>query len=365
MELLAYLFGFYLLDGLVSVARQSSLFYSPLPRMWRVRDGDFIWLDVWPGAAGLRAGRLPVDVTTEGVHYVSPWPTWRSGARTPEVFYEPFDTLGPVTSDGTAIVSGGRVLGRCASAEAAVAASALLERLRGAEPSSRAAAISAFLDESLDRKAAAATIERTRRRTSMLRSLCASQFLVLFACLPVALLLDAPPRTMLALGGIVVVYHALIVGLYARARRLLDSTSPSRLSLMMFYPPAALHAAQELSKNAVSRFHPLAVASVLLSRDRFLEFARRELERTGHPNWLHPHLVGEDVSEDRTAILGVHRAAMLRFLEKSRTPVESLIGARPQGDPAAEGYCPLCLSEYAAGPPSCHGCGVPLRPYAV
>ncbi len=365
MELLAYLFGFYLLDGLVSVARQSSLFYAPLPRMWRVRDGDFLWLDVWPGAAGFRAGRLPVDVTTEGVHFVSPWPTWRSGARTPEIFYEPFETLGAVTSEGTAIVSDGRVLGRCASAEAAGGAAALLERLRGAEPSQRALAISAFLDESLDRKTVAAIIEQTRRRTGMLRSLCASQFVLLFVCLPAALALNAPPRTMLAIGGLAVVYHALIVGLYARARRLLKATSPSRLSLMMFYPPAALHAAHELSKNAVSRFHPLAVASVLLSRDRFLEFARRELERTGHPNWLHPQLVGADVAEDRTAILDAHRSAVLRFLKKNKTPVESLTGARPQSDPAAEGYCPLCLSEYAAGPPSCHSCGVPLRPYAV
>jgi hypothetical protein len=368
LEFVAYLFAFYLMDGVVRGAVHGSLFVSPFGGRWRRLAGTAVWVHFWPGARAVRVSTLPVEITRKGVHFPEPWPSWRSGAHPPSAHFLAFDAMEGVRSDGASVLAGRVRIARCASSAVAKAVASHVERLRTTNAARRPEAIAAFLDASLDRAAFESAHAEVERRVAWLSALCTSQYLLLFGLTPIAIAFLPSARAFVALGCMLVVQHALIVALFVRARGALAPDAKGRAGRavgLALYPPSALQAPLELVRDRFAEFHPLAVGAALLPPKEFADFARALLDRTGHPNWENPHLAGDAVDPDRWEAARSHRTAILTFLGNPGFPPCAADERKPRVDPAAETYCPVCLAEYAGSPPACSQCAVPVRAFGV
>lgn len=365
MEILFYLLVFFWIDGISTFAGQSVAIASVIGSRFRAVEGARIWLPFWPDSALFLCGRLPVDVTLEGVTYVLPLQTWRKGTASPNVVRIPYCELETVEADQDRLRLNGVSVARCASHEAATGFADLIRRMQSKAPDAREVVLAEFLASSLNRHESANRILRCRKIVRPLRRICALQFVILFGLLPLTIQFGASWAFFSACIGLAFLLHGMIVLLHVRASRQLGHAKTSRLAVLILYPPAALHAGSEYLRHCASTFHPLVVAAAFLSPERLLAQAQRELDRTGHPDWLHPQLAGDRPSEDRFAVLRVHRSAILRGLEACRLPLAEVGKPRTKRSANATAFCPLCDAEYASGFSMCSTCRVPLSSWSV
>lgn len=162
-----------------------------------------------------------------------------------------------------------------------------------------------------------------------------------------------------------ILYAVFISIAFFRAHRLLYPLSTYdrvvNVVKMLLCPPFAIRAADLLSLHALSRFHPVLLAS-LLPGPHTRPFLRSWLADLDHPlrhgfsdspalsiaSWY------ARAERDRcAALLNAHPDLAL---DRLLTP--------PACDGLSVSYCPRCLAQFTASSSDCPDCpGVPLRPF--
>lgn len=209
---------------------------------------------------------------------------------------------------------------------------------------------------SLDAEAARARLKAFREETQLLQVLSWGLFVLALLLLPAVLYLHPRPERLLGplLLGILALYAGMLGAaafVVSRLRRE-GVLKKAALSTLLLSPISAARAVPALGRHLFEGFDPLAVAAVLLPRDRFLERVRAELHGAS--------FAAEWGDEDWKRHWRERKKALLRLLEKQG--IELPLPVRK--DPEAQSWCPFCGGEFKAAEGSCEDCGLPLARFS-
>ena len=334
------------IGGPLGTPREVLLPVSPLPPLFATYTGE-PW-PLTPAADGVWL--VATQTLSEPIappSNVSKW-TWAEAAR--------------VRRDGRAIEGPG---GRSVKASSPHLAAHIVEVLRTAAAQStkeRARYLDRAVDEAYDIAAARDRLASTRAATWRLRVYGNLLLPILFAgaygLFFVPGVLEHWPWLAVGIVGLMVL---IWVETWSAHRRLYPALRGDRwmtLLLMVASPPAAVRAHAWLAKDALARFHPLAVGAVLLSKEAlhtFMGVTWRDLESPLGP-------VDETVAVALAEGRARHRAATQRIATQIDLDVEALTQPPNPDDASVEGFCPRCHEVYRLSEGPCSDCpGVALR----
>jgi hypothetical protein len=327
--------------------------------------GGLLLGNVLPLGTSMQVQAWPVSLSTEGIV------GWVAQAITPEgrpdqtERFHRYEEIGRVGVEGCTVHVNGAPFVTACSPDFAHHLAALIEKLTVLPPERREQEIDGALRAAFDAAGAAERFRSARRSSWLLMVLCTLLALFVFAFIPVSLEVNWD----LGLFRYVVLYVGLlglvIVQYVATHDDLLPQEGKSRRKhalLMLVSPAGAMHARNQLFRDVLSRYHPLAVARALCRPEVFEQFARRILLDLREP------LPPVCPSADPAAC-----AAEKWFREKLLMATLALVrGAgldpdRLAAPPAPEGpdcvtYCPRCDGQFVSIEGTCHSCaGLPRR----
>ena len=210
--------------------------------------------------------------------------------------------------------------------------------------------------ESLDTEAARARLKAFREETQLLQVLSWGLFVLTLLLLPAVLYLHPRPELLLGplLLGILALYAGVIgaAALVVSRLRRKGVLKKAALSTLLLSPISAARAVPALGRHLFEGFDPLAVAAVLLPRDRFLERARAELHGAA--------FAAERGDESWQRHWRERKKTLLRLLEQEGVALPLPV----RKDPEAQSWCPFCGGEFKAVEGSCEDCGLPLSRFS-
>jgi hypothetical protein len=247
------------------------------------------------------------------------------------------------------IVVGDNNVALLQSEQTAERLAALITNLQSQPSAKRPAFIQRELRKMFSLETIRQRMELFSRATLILGSACFSLLLFLFILAPAAIYRLGLARIWPSLLAILVLFAFFILWAFRRAQRRLfpekKKFGMQHLLTIAVSPFAAIRAVDALAANLLEEFHPLALACVLLSEEKFRMFAERELRRT--------RFVTHDVVLER---------AILDFLSSQKIDSQSLLQPPASTDPRTRTYCPACLTQYVLEEGTCQDCGdVPLE----
>jgi hypothetical protein len=368
-ELLAILSALYLYECLQVVPLASVAFQALWP-------GRFQWLR--PSALGLLKGRgmlLGMPLPPLGtLHVTEPWPFalgpqgvaperegggkgigkdegQAAGAGTAIAW----DALGSVKVDGVVLHAGALPPLRMASERGARALATFLRELGACKEKERSARIERALAKRLD---VSAVRERRRqyRRSTWALQLCTNLlFLSIFAGVPLIVFTELGTRWYVIL-GVALAAWILTPWLLRRALKACfartDWPPTSRQVALLLSPVSAIRAPDLVAQHLLADFDPLAVAAVLLGRERFAELVREELAellyRVPTP--------GAAEDETRSWFRERRRRAVQGLAKEQGVDPEALFQPPPREDEGCRAFCPRCRAQYVLAEGACASC---------
>jgi hypothetical protein len=122
---------------------------------------------------------------------------------------------------------------------------------------------------------------------------------------------------------------------------------------ILFYPPAALRAANYLSLNFFEGYHPLTAAKLLCQPETFKKTARKFYMALEYP-------LEHEYSPQAQAILAddrkIRKKLMLDFFEANGLSADELFKTPEKNTPECRSYCPRCDCQYTREDGSCPEC---------
>lgn len=259
----------------------------------------------------------------------------------------------------------GRPFVRARSKEAARETAEFIKTLKKARPRDREELIVRRIDGLFKRSGIAAGLEAFLGRTTDLLILCNSLWLYVVVGVPVILFFYGLSRVILPFLGAALLLHLVITGMaFVKHKTLFGRYDLSMLYTVLPSPFNSIRAVDHLAKELFAASHPVAVASTLLSKERFASFARPALARLRHP-------VYGDKAPD--AAVAIDRWFKERLLARAAACVEAA-GLDPAGlavpeasadDGLYRAFCPRCLccfQQEAGECPDCPGIALVRRP---
>jgi len=257
--------------------------------------------------------------------------------------------------------------GRLAETSSAVLASTLAEALRrwaALSPAERASFAEAAVEARFDRSAITARLallaHQTRRLAILGNFFPFLLFGGLWAFFFVPAVAERWPALLATLLGVLLFTW---IETYRVHRRLYPEERGDRamkMFMLVLSFPAAARAKAWLARDALANYHPLAVASVLLTGPRLVAAAKAAWLSLKHPLGLIPEGAEPDLRAARERLSRVYQKLLREVgidpaeLERPPTP----------GNATARSYCPRCLEEYVEVSGACPDCrSVERRPF--
>lgn len=259
--------------------------------------------------------------------------------------------------------------GRLVETSSAALASTLAEALRrwaSLSPAERGAFAEAAIEARFDRSAITARLAllvHETRRLAILGNL--FPFLLfggLWAFFFVPAVAERWPALLALLLGVLLFTW---IETYRVHRRLYPEERGDRamkIFMLVLSFPAAARAKAWLARDALANYHPLAVASVLLSGPRLVAMAQAGWLSLKHPLGPIPEGAEPDLRAARERLSRAYQKLLREVgidpadLERPPTPSNA----------TARSYCPRCLEEYVEDSGACPDCqSVERRPFAA
>lgn len=321
-------------DGPFGNATHTFLLLSPLPPL-----AEMFVVEPWPLVLGEE--RVWV-LSAEG------------GAAEP-----PAERTAPEVAQAHSEAKAVHAKGLLTQTSSAVLASGLAELLRGwaALPvAERASFTRSALEARFDRRALAARLTLLSQQTRRLAIVGNLFPLILFGGLWAFFFLPgAAERWPVLLATLLLVLLFVWAETFLVHRRLYPKERGDRamkMFMLVFSFPAAARAQAWLARDALADYHPLAVASVLLSGPRLETVARSFWLSLQHPLGTAPEGAAADLSAARGHLSEAYRRILTEVgidpAELERPPAPSNASARS--------YCPRCLEEYVEPSGPCPDC---------
>ena len=360
----------YLTECLIWVKKQSVAFVSNSGKRWRVTtpkswlgnaNGGVLLLNPLPPPGRVFLSHLlPISISPVGVcafnSQTLPWGA-RSTTQTGE--FVPFSAINKATADGAYLVFNGEKFAKCVTPKQAKALADLIGELSAAKASKRESLLRSWLTKQFDPNEAAKVRRETEDVVGPIRWLCSLSFVLMFVAMPVAVTIFGLERLIIPLAAAMVLLAVQTAFMFYRAhRKLFPRESQERfenLLKMILCPPVSLRAADVLTRNALSEFNPLVVASVLegAGEPRFVRGFVLDLE---HP------LLHEITEEKALQTVNWMAAEQLRLSREhvKRAKLADLFGPTER-DGESLSYCPRCSVQFVMTAGECPDCpGVAL-----
>ena len=255
-----------------------------------------------------------------------------------------------IHSKGKEVLSAGHVLFIPHSEVYARFVAGVLDRVRKKSLQERDRAFEREFEKMFDTKKVAERLEEYKSHAAFLRTTCVLLFVFLFVMAPLLIRLRGLERMWPVLLVYLIWSLAWVGWSFLRAHRALyPEQSEGRWQQVMVLALSAFSAIRAndvLLRDLFCAFHPLAVASVLLSK----EDARAQAERN-----LRQSLFRTD--RDAASSDAAMRRALESFLAKNGMPREELLRPPRRESQNCQTYCPLCLAQFVLAEGECPDCG--------
>ena len=384
-QILAILATFYLLECLYWVRPGAVVFVSQLGGRHRAKSlyssallrndhGGLLFGNLLPWGNSTLSQAWPFSISPDGCFaYVAAVVTPDGRPDSTERFY-PFEEITSVETDGKQLFINGDRFVTVSSASLALHLADLIRRVQALPVGERAAAIEQALAESTDPARVRETWAKARRESSGLRMFCSALFLFVFVGVPLLLYFEDALRTRYEIKltletwfRLVLVYFALVAVMmldYFLAHHSLRKAFPKerrkQLFTMMISPADAMHARDNLLREVLEAYHPLALAAVLSPAGHFRHFARQILLDLQYP--LRP--VCPSADPRAVAVESWYRErlalALFRLVQKQGADVPALLAPPPADGRDCRTYCPRCRGQFVLEGGNCTACELPL-----
>jgi len=362
----------YLSDCLVWIGRRTVLFASPWCSYWRT-----LFANPYAGNASGGLWLLnplpPLGRAFFGHWYpLSMSPTGVCDLRLPVVgslgrpcqsghtlLYEQIRTVG---HDGKYLLLNGRKFTKCESHDQS---ELLVETIKRVIPESiekRGKIIQDFVNAQFLKIEASVRLEQVQRLVSKIRWTASAFFVFLYVMVPILVNTYGLMRFVIPVAAIMFLAASIIALQYSQAFKTLfplrNSDRISGIVKMVLCPPTAIRAGDLLTLEAMSRFHPVLIGTLLLGGEvtGFLRTVIRDLQyplRQDHTDVQCLSIVSWFAAMERQAISDFLRNEL-------STSYESLLTS-PVWDGISTAYCPRCSCQFTVSAGECPDCpGVSL-----
>lgn len=278
----------------------------------------------------------------------------------------PYDEIRSVATDGQSVLLNDAPFAACAADGTAGVVADLIRQLHDAAPQNRGALLCEAMEQSLDGDEANKVLQSLRRPVSAVQLSANLLFVFLFVATPLILISIGLVRTWPGLlAGLLFLWIATTLSARRRHATLYPDRQAERragVMVMALTPMAAIRAHDLLTRHALSRFHPLAVARAVCGADRFREFAQDVLRDLTYPG-------RRDADENRAAASAADfmrerlRQACESMLHRVGCEPAELLAAPAPGDERSLSYCPRCRGQFYLEAGECTACRVDLQPF--
>jgi hypothetical protein len=311
---------------------------------------------------------FPLALSPEGVVTSAAFDP-NPGGRTPRAArFVAWDDARRARAEGRGVFLGRERLVATGSDALARHVARTLRRIAAREPRERGREIEAFARASLDAEAARERVRSLDRATRPLHVPALATAVLLFLALPAVGLTIGLWVGWPWLLGALVLLQAWSGAAFFRTHRGLEPDERGerilRTLTVSVSPVEALRSGEVLGRDALARFHPLAAAVALLTRDDLAPFAERVLRDAAHPT---PHASPPDDARV-PAVESAWRVTLAPELAAAAARAglpDDLARRPPPADPDEASYCPRCTQTFVPASGTCDACfGVPLVPLA-
>ena len=269
-----------------------------------------------------------------------------------------------VTADGKKLRCNGKPIAQFVSPVNALRIANHIARLREATESDRKALLATEFRRCLDDSAIRERLVALRNATRRLNVACQTEFALLIIAFPV-LASTFGYRILLMPLALMLLLSIFIAHQFDRAfQRLHGWPHPERgltKAMMILWPISAIRAGDHLAQWSLSEFHPLAISSVLCSREEFLIEGSRYLRKEFFQIPMAvPSDNGGQPDEGTDWYSLCWREALGAFLERNGWSLEQLLRAPRKESADSRSYCPRCCYQYRLERGYCAECRLSL-----
>lgn len=366
----------YLSDCLVWIGRRTVLFYSPWCRQWRASfagehfgntDGSIALLNPLPPLGNNFFGHwTPISISPAGVCAFTLQAFQGMGRPFQTGMVLMYEEISELRADGNHLLLNGSRFVKCFTVEQAITLSELIKRISSEPTEKREKLIRESLISQLAKEEAIKHHDHVSDFAAKMRWTCSAFFIFLYVITPIIVSIYGLVRFVIPV-TIVMLFSALFISVtyFIAHKAIYPSLSYDRLSnlvKMILCPPLAIRAVDFLTLNAMSRFHPVLLANLLLGSES-LAFTRAVMSDMKHP-------IRHNLTDPRAlSIVSWHAACELdactKFLEAQNPTTLDKCFAPPSWDGVSSTYCPHCSCQFAVLSGECPDCsGVELLPFS-
>jgi len=366
----------YLSDCLVWIGRRTVLFSSPWCRRWRASfaderfgndDGSVALLNPFPPLGSNFFGQwAPISMSPSGVCAFTLQAFQGTGRPFQTGMVLAYEEISEPRADGKHLLLNGSRFVKCCTAEQAKSLAELIKRVSSEPTEKREKLIRESLIVQFAKEEAIKLLAQVSDLAAGMRWTCSAFFIFLYVITPILVSAFGLIRFVIPVTVVMLLSALFISVTYFRAHKALRPSQPhdrlSNLVKMILCPPVAIRAADLLTLNAMSRFHPVLLANLLLGSDS-VEFTRAVISDLKHP-------IRHDLTDPRAlSIVSWHAAcdldACTKFLEAQNPKILDNFLAPPSWDGVSSAYCPRCSCQFATRAGECPDCsGVELLPFS-
>jgi hypothetical protein len=278
-----------------------------------------------------------------------------------------YEEISEVTTDGKQLSLNGSPFVKCCTVEQAKSLAELIKRVSSEPIEEREKLLRESLVAKFAKNDAFNHLAYVNDLTTGVRWICSSFFIFLYVITPITVSVYGLNSLVIPVAFVMLLSSLVISIAYSRAHRTLyPIQSHDRLSnvvKMVLFPPSAIRAADLLTLNAMSKFHPVLLANLLLGSNSSA-FVRAVINDFKHP-------IRHDLTDPKALSIVYWHAThefdvCKQFLEtQSPIAVNDLL-APPSWDSVSSAYCPRCSCQFTTGISECSDCpGVELLQFSV
>ncbi len=270
--------------------------------------------------------------------------------------YLAFSEIKNARAEGKKIFINGKKFSLASSAKQAELLVDLLEQLTKAKPKARKEILKKAREESFSTKEISSRLQLLSAQGRSLAWFCNLQLFCLIVFTPSFFYLPqvaAYWREILV--ALLVLQLAIDFSFFRSFGKLFPGRKKERwfrFALIFLSPPAAVRARAFLARDLLAGFHPMAVAKVLLSQEKYRSFFAEAYRDLGFPMGPEPE------TEGAQKLLQQQRESLQRQCRKLSENVqqeEALAAPEPEEE-LSKAYCPRCHTQYRKEEGTCEDC---------
>lgn len=374
--LLLILVLLYLSECVIWVKRESVAFVSAWGSRWRLgvppswmgnANGGLLLLNPLPPAGRVFLSHLsPVSISPSGICAFN-LQTLLSEARSPYQSGEfmPFSKIKDAGSDGAYLIINKEKFTKCATAKQAHALAKLAGSMAKTSASKRESMARAWVVKQFAVDEAAAFLSESEKLIKPIQQMGVILFLFLFVLTPALAFIYGLSPLIIPVAAVMVALAVVIAIMFHRAhKKLYPADSSERLESlvkMILCPPVSIRAADILTRNLLSGYSPIVLASVLPGSGE-QQFVRGVILDLKHP--LRHEISDEIASQTIAWTANEQLNVCLEQVKKGRYLKPEKLLAPTQREENSVSYCPRCRCQFVVSEGECPDCpGVHLAEF--